>query len=120
MPALELVADPANDVVEREMAKLFRHLRVEDHLELEIAKLIGERVHVATVDRIGDLIGFLDRVGGDRLEALLKVPRAAALRVAKPAHDRDQALEIHGAALMRGRLSAAGTAPPASLIICIM
>jgi hypothetical protein len=84
---------PVYDVIESEMAEFLRHLRMEDDLELEIAELVGKPAHVAAVDRIGDLIGFLDRIGGDGLEGLLKVPGAAALRVAQPPHDRNEALE---------------------------
>ena len=75
------------------MAKFFRHLCVEDDLELKIAQFILERFHVAVVDCLGHLIGFLDRIGGDGREALLQIPFAAALRVAKAAHDGDEALE---------------------------
>ena len=52
------------------MAGFLGHLRVEHDLELEIAELVGQRVHVAAGDRVGDLIGFLDRVGRDGREAL--------------------------------------------------
>ena len=49
--------------------------------------------HVAALDRVGDLIGFLDRVGRDRREILLAVPRAAAIGIAQPRHDGEQALQ---------------------------
>ena len=50
------------------MAGFFSHLRVEHDLELEIAELVGERVHVVASDRVGDFISFLDRIRGDGLE----------------------------------------------------
>ena len=56
------------------MAGFLGHLRVEHDLELEIAELVGERVHVVARDRVGDFIGFLDRVGRDRLEGLDACP----------------------------------------------
>ena len=87
MAALELVADAADHVLEREMAGFVGHLRVEHDLELEIAELVGERVHVVARDRVGDLIGFLDRVGRDGREGLLAIPFAAVLGIAQPAHD---------------------------------
>ena len=68
---------------------------MEHDLELQVAELVGERVHVVARDRFGDLIGFLDRVGRDGREALLAIPFAAAHRIAQPAHDRDQALKRH-------------------------
>jgi hypothetical protein len=82
--ALQLVANALEHVVEREMAGFLGHLRVEHDLELEIAELVGERVHVVAGDRVGDLIGFLDRVGRDRREGLHAVPFAAADRIAQP------------------------------------
>ena len=78
MAAFHLVANAVEDVVEREFAGFLGHLRVEDDLELEIAELVGERVHVVARDRVGDLIGFLDRVGRDGRECLHAVPFAAA------------------------------------------
>ena len=56
------------------MAGFLGHSGVEHDLELQIAELVGQRVHVAAVDRVGDLIGFLDRVGRDRLEASARCP----------------------------------------------
>jgi hypothetical protein len=64
-------------------------------LELKIAEFIRERVHVTPIDRIGDLIRFLDRVGRDRREILLQIPRAAMLRIAETAHDLDETFQIH-------------------------
>ena len=43
-----------------------------------------ERGPVLALDRVGDLVGFLDRVGGDGREGLLDVPGAAALGIAQP------------------------------------
>ena len=68
MPALHLVANAVEDVVQREFAGFLSHLGVEDDLELQIAKLVGKRVHVVAGDRVGDFVGFLDRVGGDGRE----------------------------------------------------
>ena len=85
--ALHLVADAADHILERELAGFLGHLRVEHDLELEIAELVGERVHVIARDRVGDFIGFLDRVGRDGGEGLLTIPFAAVHRIAKPAHD---------------------------------
>ena len=52
------------------MSGFLSHLRVEHDLELEIAELVGERVHVVARDGVGDLIGFLDGVGRDGGETL--------------------------------------------------
>src|SRR3546814_8180845 len=55
-----------------------------------------QRRQVVAVDRVGDLVGFLDRVRGDGGEGLFDVPRAAVLAVAQAGHDVEQALEVGG------------------------
>jgi hypothetical protein len=77
-----------------------------DDLELEVAKLFPEVRHVAAADRVGDLIGFLDRVRRDRLERLLTVPFAAVHRIAQPAHDLGQPVERR-----RGRVGQSSNRP---------
>ena len=90
----ELVADRAHHVGEVEATRLARHLRVEHHLEQEIAELVAQAVPVLAADRVVDLVGLLDRVGRDRLEALLEVPRAAAARGSRSSrHDLEQAFD---------------------------
>ena len=59
----------------------------------QIAELIAKRCVVAPVDRVGDFVGFLDRVRRDRVEILLEVPRAAALRIAELRHDEEQVVD---------------------------
>ena len=114
--ALQLVADAVEHVVEREMAGFLGHLRVEHDLELEVAELVGQRVHVVAGDRVGDLIGFLDRVGRDRREVCTRSHSQPADRIAQPPHDRDEALEAQEG------LSTSGPPPlkSESMIICIM
>ena len=63
--AFHLVADAVDHVLEREMSGFFSHLRMEDDLELQITKFVGESVHVVASDGVGDLVSFLDRVGRD-------------------------------------------------------
>ena len=99
------------------MAGFLGHLRMEHDLELKVAELVGEPVHVVAGDRVGDLIGFLDRIGGDGREALHAIPFAAALRIAQPAHDRDKAVD-GGAS--RGHEGARFGLRSESMIICIM
>ncbi|KAG1254598.1 hypothetical protein G6F68_010774 [Rhizopus microsporus] len=94
MATLHLVADRAGDIGKGESALLLGHARMEYHLQQQVAQLVTEIVEVATVDRIGDLVGFLDGVRRDGREVLLQVPRAAALRIAQARHDRQQALQL--------------------------
>ena len=95
MTALELVADALENVVEREMSGLGSDLCVEYDLEGKIAKLVSERTHVVARDRVGDFIGFLDRVRRDARETLRAIPFAAMLWVAQALHNQDQSFEGH-------------------------
>jgi hypothetical protein len=77
------------------MAGFLCHSAVEHDLELQIAKLVSERVHVLARDRVRDLVGFLDGVRRDGLERLDRVPFASAYRIAEAAHDLDETLKRH-------------------------
>ena len=88
-----LVVDGAGNIVDGEGAGFARHLGVEDDLQQQVAQLVAERRHVAMLDGVGDLIGFLDRIGRDAGEILLEIPGAAAFGIAQPRHDGDEALE---------------------------
>ena len=78
------------------MAGFLGHPRMEDDLELEIAELVCERVHVVAGDCVGDFIRFLDRVGRDGRKGLDAVPFAAADGIAQPPHDRDEPIKARG------------------------
>jgi hypothetical protein len=56
---------------------------VENDLKQEIAELVLEVDEILALDRIRDLVGFLDRVGSDRAKILFEVPRTARLRCAE-------------------------------------
>ncbi len=102
--ALHLVADRSDHVREREMAGFLGHAAVEDDLEQQIAEFVLEIGHVAALTSVGDFIGFLDRIGRDRLEGLDGVPFATGLRIAQPRHDRDEPFDIIGGGHATGPL----------------
>ncbi len=85
-----LGGDRLDHVAKGKQAGLGRHLGVIDGLEEEIAELVLEIVRVAAGDGVGDLIGFLDRVGRDGREVLHDVPGAAGFLVAQRGHDLEQ------------------------------
>jgi len=70
-----LVVDGPGHVIDVEGAGLARHLGMEDDLEQQIAQLGAKRVHIAMLDRIGDLIGFLDGIGRDGWRSFVPCPR---------------------------------------------
>ena len=75
-----LVVDGAAATSSKAKAPCFLgHARMEDHLQQQVAQLLLQVGEVAALDGVGDLVGFLDRVGGDGGEGLLQVPRAAGL-----------------------------------------
>ena len=102
-----LGGDACGHRVEVEPPGLLRHLRVVDHLQQQVAELALELVQVAPRDRVRDLVGLLDRVGRDGREALLEVPRAAAVRIAQPRHHPQQALDRRGPLLGGSRRAGA-------------
>ena len=92
--AHHLVGDRAGHVGEAEPPLLLGHAGVEHHLEQQVAQLVGQGGEVAPGDRVRHLIGFLDRVGRDAVEALRRIPWAAADRRAQGGHDVQQAAQL--------------------------
>ncbi|OIQ67200.1 hypothetical protein GALL_512250 [mine drainage metagenome] len=86
-----LVGNRAHHIVEGEKTCILRHLRVKHALEQKIAQLALQLAPRLPLDGVGDLIGFLDRIGCDGGEGLLDIPRAAGVGIAQTAHDRQQA-----------------------------
>ena len=80
MAADQLGRDGLDHVAEVEGAGLLGHAGVEHDLQQQVAELVPEVVEVAALDGVGDLVGLLDRVGRDRPERLLEVPRTSAAR----------------------------------------
>ncbi len=96
MPPDQLLGDRLHHVAEIERALLLRHAGMEHDLQQQVAEFVLQIVEIAARDRIGDLVGFLDRVWRDGREILLQVPRAAGLGRAQRRHDLDQTLDIAG------------------------
>ena len=92
MPVDQFVGEAIKHVINRKLALVACHLGVEQDLQQQVAKLAGQLLPVAIVDRLQNLICFLDRLWFDGVEGLLAVPRAA-VRTAKTGHDCDRALE---------------------------
>jgi hypothetical protein len=80
-----------------EPAGLTGHPGMEDHLKQQIAQFVPKTGLVVPFDRINDLAGFLQRVGGNTAEVLLPVPGAALIRVPQASHDIEQCRMVAGA-----------------------
>src|SRR5215217_3081324 len=96
MTADHFSCDRLDHVAEGEGVLLFRHAGVIDDLQQEIAQFLTEVIEIAARDRVGHLVGFLDRVGRDRRKILLEVPRTARYRRAQRRHDLNEAGNIAG------------------------
>ena len=96
MAADQLFGDRLDHVAEIERALLLRHAGVEHDLEQQVAQLVAQVGEIAAGDGVGDLVGFLERVGRDGREILLQVPRAAGAGRAQRRHDLDQPADVAG------------------------
>ena len=86
MPSDQLCRQRLPHVLEREMPGLGRHLRIKQHLQQQIAKLIAQLRPGPPLDRVENLIRLFQRVPLNGVKGLLPVPRAAT-GPAKPGHD---------------------------------
>src|SRR6267143_5532143 len=96
MTAYQLPCDRLDHVAEGKGVLLFRHAGVIDDLQQEIAQFFTKVIEIAARDRVGYLIGLLDRVGRDRRKVMFEIPRTARYRRAQRRHDFDKAGNIAG------------------------
>ena len=82
-----LVGERVDDVGDAELADLGRELRVEEHLQQQVAELFAESLEMRDLDRLDDFERLFDEVRNERAVRLLAVPRAAE---PQPRHDLDQ------------------------------
>ncbi len=87
MPPDQLAVQMPQHIDDREVAGLIPHLRVEQHLQQQVAQFLRQVRPVLALDRVQYLVGLFQRVPADGGKALLAVPRASAGR-AQPRHDR--------------------------------
>ena len=71
------------------MSGLLGNSGLKHHLQQQITQFIADIIQIAALNGVSCLIGFLDRVGGNRLEGLFDIPWASGVRVAQLAHDID-------------------------------
>jgi len=96
MPADHFPANRFNDVAKAECVLLLGHPGVIDDLEQEVAEFVLEVIEIVAANRVGDFVGFLDRVRRDGREILLQIPRAAGSWRAQRRHDLDQPGKVAG------------------------
>ena len=94
VPSDHLAGDRLDDVAEVEDLLLLGNAGMEDDLQEEVAEFLAEVGQIATLDRVGDLVGLFQRVGLYGFEGLPDVPRTAGLRLSQRGHDLDEASDI--------------------------
>ena len=92
MPVHQFVRKPVQHIIHREVAFLARHLRIEQHLQQQVAQFAGQLRPVAIVDGFKDFVSLFQRVGLDGVKGLFAIPRASA-RSPQPRHDLNRSLE---------------------------
>ena len=88
----ELRGQPPGDRVEGEVAPLLAQLRLEEHLQQDVAELLGMRVARRCVHHVQELVALLDQTGLEGLERLFPIPRTAA-GTAQAGQDRAQVVD---------------------------
>ena len=78
VPANHFVRNCLSHVLKIETPVFFGHACVENDLKEQIAKFIAQLCEVLALDRVRNLIGFFNGVGGNGGEVLLHIPGAAA------------------------------------------
>ena len=96
MASQKFLGQRLHDVGERKGSLLLRHPGMEDDLQQEVAKLLAQVIEVTPRNRVGDLIGFLDRVRGDSRKILRQVPRTSTAGSAQRRHDVEELGDIAG------------------------
>ena len=86
MPADQFAVQMVEHIGDGEVALVGGHLRIEQHLQQQIAEFFGKMREVAALNGVEDFVGFFKRVFADGVEGLLAVPGAAA-GSAQPRHN---------------------------------
>jgi hypothetical protein len=87
MPPQQFFAYGLHHIAKIERRLFLRQARVKDDLKQQIAEFLPQIAHIATGYRVGDLVGFLNCIRSDALEALLKIPRTAGFGRPQRGHD---------------------------------
>ena len=96
MPPFHFLRDCRGDILEPEMPGFLCHSGMEHDLQQQITQFIFQGRDVVPLDRIRNLVGFLDRIRRDCREILFQVPRTAVLPIAQPGHDGQQTIDWAG------------------------
>ena len=93
MTANEFVADSVDHRIDIETAVLFSELCLENDVKEQVAKFFRKAVWIIVVDRLENLIGFLNQHGFQGVAILLPVP-GTTVRSPQPGHDFNELFEL--------------------------
>jgi hypothetical protein len=88
----ELIRQPCGHLVEAEVAALLADLCLEEHLQQNVAELLGMRIARLPVHHLQEFVALLDQAWLEGRERLLPIPRAAA-GAAQARQNRAQAVD---------------------------
>src|SRR3954462_9329921 len=106
----ELFAQRLHYIGKVERALLLRHTGMKNDLQEKVAKLLAQIYEIAARNGVGDLVGFLNRIGRDGREILVEVPRTARPRSTEGRHDLKKMGNVAGRA-HRTAESGSGASP---------
>src|SRR3954463_5597383 len=106
----ELLAQRLHHVGKVEHTLLLGHPRMKNDLQEKVAKLLAQIYEIAARNGVGDLVGFLNRIGRDGREILVEVPRTARPRSTEGRHDLKKMGNVAGRA-HRTAESGSGASP---------
>ena len=89
----QLLIDRIERIADIEQLFFGSHLREENGLQHEVAKLGAQLIPIAPVDRVEHLVGLFERVGFDGIECLLAIPGTPS-GSPQPGHDLNQPLKL--------------------------
>lgn len=90
MPAGHLGHNPAGHILKIEGSLFLGDAGVKHHLKQQVAQLLAQAIEVLPLDGINYLVGLLQGVGSDGLEALFAIPGTAGLRPTQILHQLAQ------------------------------
>jgi hypothetical protein len=108
MAADQLGGQRLDDVAEGKGALLFGHPGMKNDLQQQVAQLIFQAREVTAGNGVRNLVGLLKRVGSNRPEILLEIPRATRSGRSERRHDLKQARNVAGRLHWRGHGTGAG------------
>jgi hypothetical protein len=85
-----LFGNGVGHIVKAEMACFVCHLRMEHDLKQQVTQFILQGRQIIALNRVSNLIGLFNGVGGNGRKTLFYIPRAAILGVPQLRHDREK------------------------------